>query len=299
MSTLRGPDAPSWALHETFLAVMEGGSLSAAARSLGVAQPTVRRRVEALEEALDVVLFTRAVNGLVPTQAARAMRPHAEAMAATARAMARAVSAARDAERGTVRITASDVMGVEVLPPMLASLRARRPGLRIELALGNAAQDLVRRDADVAVRMTRPTQKALVARRVGTIDVGLFASAAYLAGREPPRRRRDLGRHALIGADRDRAVLNAQAAAGMPTGARAYALRTDDDLATLAAIRAGVGIGACQAPLAAREPALVRVLPRLSLPLEVWLVTHEDLRHVARVRVVLDHLAEALAAYVG
>ncbi|HJK90047.1 MAG TPA: LysR family transcriptional regulator, partial [Polyangiaceae bacterium LLY-WYZ-15_(1-7)] len=104
MSTLRGPDAPSWALHETFLAVMEGGSLSAAARSLGVAQPTVRRRVEALEEALDVVLFTRAVNGLVPTQAARAMRPHAEAMAATARAMARAVSAARDAERGTVRI---------------------------------------------------------------------------------------------------------------------------------------------------------------------------------------------------
>lgn len=290
--------APSWSLHETFLEVMRGGSLSAASRALGVAQPTVRRRIEALEEALDAVLFTRSPNGLEPTEAARAMLPHAEAMASTAHALARSVSGGAGEDRGTVRVAASHVMGAEVLPAILASLRRAHPRIQIELTLSNRNEDLLRRDADLAVRMVRPAQAALVARRVGEIPIGIFASEAYLASREPPRSVEELSDHALIGPDRDRATLEALAAAGFPGRRGGYALRTDHDLAQLAAIRAGVGIGACQVPLAARgRPPLRRLLPEIEVPLEVWVVTHEDLREVRRVRAVLDHLVEELARY--
>ncbi|MCB9600713.1 MAG: LysR family transcriptional regulator [Sandaracinus sp.] len=290
---------PSWELYETFLEVMREGSLSGASRTLGVAQPTVRRRVESLESALDAVLFTRAQNGLVPTEAAHAMWPHAEAMAMTARALSRAVSAPHDAERGTVRVTASEVIGAEVLPPMLASLREAHPRIQIELALSNRTQDLLRRDADVAVRMVAPTQQALVAKRVGEIPMGFFATEGYVARRGVPKRLADLAEHELIGADRDRALLEGLAAMGLDLSPRAFALRTDHDLAYLAAIRAGLGIGACQAPLAARSPALVAVLPNVRFTLPVWVVMHEDLRGVRRVRAVFDHLVRALEGYVA
>ncbi|MGE0792513.1 MAG: LysR family transcriptional regulator [Sandaracinaceae bacterium] len=287
---------PSWELYGTFLAVLRSGSLSAAARELGLAQPTVRSRIAALETALDAVLFTRAPSGLVPTEAASSMRVHAEAMEASARALARAVSAPADEERGTVRVTASEVVGVEVLPPILASLRALHPSIQIELSLGNRNQDLLRRDADVAVRMIAPTQAALVAKRVGAVDVGLYASAGYLEGREAPRTPADLLAHDLIGDDRERGIMQALSAAGVAARARHFVLRTDNQLAQLAALRAGVGIGPCQIPLAGD---LVRVLGDVAFPLEVWVVTHEDLRAVRRVRAVFDELVRALGVYVG
>lgn len=291
-----GSSLPSWDLHETFLEVMRGGSLSAASRALGVAQPTVRRRVEALEEALGVVLFTRAQNGLTPTDAARAIFPHVEAMASTAHALARVASAPAGEVRGTVRLAASEVMGIEVLPPMLASLRRAHPRLELELTLSNRNEDLLRRDADVAVRMAAPTQAALVARKVGVIAVGLFASEAYVRERGAPATPDELADHVLIGADRSRALLEGLAAAGLPTRRAAYALRTDHDLAHVAAVRAGFGIGVCQVPLAARD-GLRRVLEDVELPMDAWLVTHEDLRAVPRIRAVLAHLGDAIAEY--
>lgn len=290
---------PSWALHETFLAVMHGGSLSAAARSLGVAQPTVRRRIEALEDALGAVLFTRSQNGLLPTAASAAMLPHAETMAATARALARSVSGPTDAERGTVRLSTSHVVGLEVLPPMLRSLRQAKPRIQVELALSNTNADLLRRDADVAVRMAAPTQAALVARRVGDVPLGLFASESYVATEGTPMTLSDLTEHALVGADRNRAFLEGQAAGGLPTRPSQYTLRTDHDEVHLAAIRAGVGIGVCQVPLALRAPKLVRVLPEVAFSLSVWVVMHEDLRGVRRVRAVFDHLVVELGRYLS
>ena len=177
---MSSPD-PSWDLYGAFLAVMQGGSLSAASRALAVAQPTVRRQIEQLEAQLGVVLFTRAPNGLVPTEVARATLPYAEAIASAARALVRSVSAPADADRGTVRVTCSEVVGVEVLPPMIAALRSKHPQLQIELAATNRNEDLLRRDADIAVRMTEPTQEALVRQRAGRIELGLFATKAYLA----------------------------------------------------------------------------------------------------------------------
>lgn len=287
-------EAPSWALYEAFLAVMEGGSLSAASRALRVAQPTIRRHVERLEELLGVVLFTRARNGLVPTDVARATLPYAQAIAASARAFVRSASAAED--RGTVRVAASEVVGAEVLPAMLAALARAHPAIHLELVLSNRNEDLVRRDADLAVRMARPTQAGLVARHVGAVEVGLFASPAYLATHPAPTKLAQLRDHALIGGDRERGTIDALGQAGLATRSSDYALRTDNQLAQLAAVRAGVGIGPCQVPLAT---GLVRVLPRLGFPLHIWLVMHEDLRGARRVRTVFDHLVTTLGAYVG
>lgn len=171
---MKSPEPP-WELLRAFHAVMRGGSLSAAARSLDVAQPTVRRQVEALESALGAVLFTRSKAGLAPTEAAVAAMAYVEAMASNAEALARSISGSARSERGTVRVTCSEVLGVEALPAMLVSLREKHPHIDVELVATNRRDDLLRREADVAVRMVRPTQAALLATKVGTLPIGLFA----------------------------------------------------------------------------------------------------------------------------
>jgi DNA-binding transcriptional LysR family regulator len=291
--------ALSWDLLGAFRAVMRTGSLSGAARALGVAQPTVRRQIETLEEGLGVVLFTRSQTGLVATETAIAALPYAESMAGVAEALVRSVSAPADAELGTVRVTCSEVVGVEVLPPILADLQRAHPKLQIELSLTNSNEDLLRREADVAVRMAQPTQSALVAKRVGNVKLGVFASEAYLADHALPRTPAELLRgHAIIGKDRDTTLLAALAAAGLPLKRKDFALRTDSDAAYIAALRAGVGVGMCQVPLAAGPPPLRRILPKLALELPVWVVTHEDLRASRRVSLVFEHLVMALTKYV-
>ncbi|CAN7668932.1 LysR family transcriptional regulator [Variovorax sp. LjRoot130] len=287
-----------WENQRAFLAVLREGSLSAAARALNVVQPTVRRRLDALERSLGVALFTRSPSGLSPTEAARELGAHAETMAAAADAFARAASADTDAVFGTVRITASDVMGAEVLPAVLAELQEAQPGLVFELSLTNRTEDLLRHEADIAVRMVRPTQAAVVATHVGAVQLGLFAKAAYLEKHGTPRALEELGRFALIGPDRDTGVLRALQARGLDLRRAMFSCRADNQLAQLGAIRAGLGIGICQKALARRDPALVPVLPELfTHDLETWVTMHEDLRRVRRVRTTFGHLVKALSAY--
>lgn len=288
----------AWELYRSFLGVMTEGSLSGAARALGVAQPTVGRHIAALEKALGLALFTRSQLGLQPTEAAHALKVHAQDMESTAAALERAASGQGDGVRGSVRVTASEVVGVEVLPTMLAGLRAQHPGLNIELMLSNRVQDLLRREADIAVRMTPPKQGVLVARRIGRIEVGMHATAAYLAEHGTPRRIDELAGHTLIGYDQATAYVRAAGRALPGLKRQSFALRADSDLAQLALIRAGAGIGLCQVALARREPQLVRVLPsKFSLPLETWVTMHEDLRNSPRCRVTFDALVEGLSAY--
>jgi DNA-binding transcriptional LysR family regulator len=289
---------PPWDLYGTLLAVLQEGSLSAAARSLNLAQPTVRRQIEQLEEGLGVVLFTRSINGLVPTELALSALPYAESIAATARALRRTLTAPEGELRGTVRVTSSEMLAVEVLPAILTALRARHPELHIELAATNRAEDLLRREADVAVRTFEPTQAALVRRRAGRVALGLFAHERYLAAHPAPTSIRDLTRgHALVGADRGRALLDALTAFGAQLSARDFAFRCDSDAAQLAAVRAGMGIGGCQIPLSRSPVPLVRILPKLTASLDLWVVMHEDLRSSARVRAVFDHLVARLEVY--
>lgn len=293
-------DPTDWESQRAFLAVLREGSLSGAARTLNVAQPTVRRRLEALEQSVGAALFTRSPTGLLPTHAARMLGQYAEAMATAADAFTRAASADVGAASGTVRITASDVIGAEVLPAMLAGLRRTHPGLVLELHLSNRAENLLSQEADIAVRMVRPQQAAVVAKRVGVVRVGMFADRTYLDEHGTPSTIEDLPRFALIGPDREMRDLHALQEAGLGLRREMFAVRTDSHLAQLGAIRAGLGIGICQVALARRGAGLIPVLPGLfAAGLETWIAMHEDLRRVERVRVTFDHLVRALSGYVA
>jgi DNA-binding transcriptional LysR family regulator len=291
--------APNWDELRTFVEVARDGSLTGAARRLGLTQPTVGRHIDALEAALGLTLFTRSPRGLTQTPAALALEPHVEAMAAAAAALGRAASGEAAADRGAVRITASDVVGCEVLPPIHAAFHAEHPGIAIELVLTNRNEDLARRDADIAVRMVRPTQSGLVARRIGTSRIGLYAHRDYVARFGAPRSLADLASHCLIGFDRDNRSF--QSAGDLARGLKRedFGFRCDNDLAQLAALRAGVGVGGCQENIARRTPELVAVLPNaIQYALEVWLVMHENLKATRRVRLLFDHLAAGLTEYV-
>jgi len=290
----------SWELYRSFLAVLKEGSLSGAARALGIAQPTVGRHIGALEKSLGLALFIRSQTGLMPTEAAQSLRGFAESMQSTAASLERAAASQGTGVRGTVRLTCSDVIGVEVLPPIVAALRDQYPELIVELVLTNRVQDLLRREADIAVRMVRPRQALLVARRVGQIGLGLYAHQRYLARYGTPRSVADLAAHALIGFDETTEFLR-HASKPFPVWRReAFAMRTDSDLAQLALLRSGAGIGVCQTAIARRDKAMVRVLAKqFSLPLETWIAMHEDLRNSPRCRVTFEALVEGLQRHVG
>ncbi len=283
-----------WDDQRAFLAVIEEGSLSAAARRLSLSQPTVRARIAALEHVLGDALFVRSVNGMVPTHQALMLADHVRAMRRASDAMVRAASSQPDQIAGVVRLSVSEFVGIEVLPPMLASLCQRYPALRIELVLSNISANLLEQEVDVALRMTDPKQQALVARKVAKIPLGLFAHGDYLARRGTPETAADLSGHDVIGPDQAQADLSLAAQVMPDLPPAHFVLRTDSHAAQFAAVRAGLGIGVVQVPVAKQNADLVRVWPDLQIDLlETWIVTHEDLRHVPKVRAVIDHLAEA------
>jgi len=290
---------PSWDELRTFFEVVRYGSLSSAARRLGLTQPTVGRHIDALEDALGLTLFTRSPRGLTATPAAVALAPHGEAMAAAAAALGRSASSEAALDRGVVRVTASEIVGCEVLPPIFAGFHARHPGIAVELAVTNRNEDLARGDADIAVRMVRPTQSGLVARRIGSARIGLYAHRDYCARFGAPRSLADLSHHCVIGFDRDSRSFRSAGAFASELERSDFGLRCDSDVAQLAALRAGVGIGGCQEGIARRSKDLVPVLAgAFQTALEVWLVMHRDLKSTSRVKLMFDRLAEGLSDYV-
>ncbi len=287
-----------WSLYRSFLAVMREGSLSAAARTLGMTQPSIGRHMDALEQALGVGLFIRAQGGLTPTPVATELLDAVETMAAAVQQAARVASGSREEERGTVRITASQLIGGEVLPALLTQYRQQHPQVTLELVLTNKSEDLLKREADIAVRMVRPTQQALLAKRLGRVDIGMYAHQRYAKSHGLPKSLLDLRHHTLIGADRDPTIAALAQQIGLPVSRDDFAFRTDSDLAQLAALRAGMGIGGCQMGIARRDPALVPVLPDVMVfSLDMWLVTHSGLKSNKRVMGLFRFLSEALARY--
>jgi DNA-binding transcriptional LysR family regulator len=201
--------APDWHLYRSFLAVLRERSLSAASRALNLTQPTLARHIHALEAALGLELFTRSQQGLSPTEAALDLAPYADNLDANTAAMLRVASGLGKTVHGTVRVSASEIVGAEVLPPMLAGLRRRHPRLEFELVLSNALDNLLRRDADIAVRMVEPVQEALVVRKLGTVSLGLHAQKDYLLHAGVPASFDDLATHSLIRFDRETPALRA------------------------------------------------------------------------------------------
>lgn len=286
---------PSWDLYRSFLAILEEGSLSGAARALGLSQPTIARHLDALEASLGLELFVRSQHGLSPTEAALELKPHAEMLSATTAALLRTASGHGSEVKGAVRISASEVVGVEVLPPILAELRRAYPALTFEMVLSNAVDNLLRRDADIAIRMVEPVHEALIVQRIGEITVGLYAHRDYLQRYGAPDSLADLHAHSIIGFDRETPAIRSMMRRAPALDTRLFAFRTDSDLAQMAAIRAGFGIGGCQVPIARREPGLVRLLPdAFALKLGVWVVMHENLRSTPRYRAVFDALVAGM-----
>jgi DNA-binding transcriptional LysR family regulator len=286
---------PDWTLWRSFLAVIRSGSLSQAARRLRLTQPTVGRHVAMLEQAVGAALFIRSTDGLRPTERALALVPQAEAMAAAAALLLRIGSGEAEGAAGRVSLTASEFMGVAVLPPMLAAFRALYPGIDVELVLSDRNLDLLRGDVDLAVRTVTPTQAALVVRRVGEAPVGLFAHRRYAEAHGLPAGLADLRNHWLIGRPED-----AQRIPALRDLDLRFGFQCPSDIGLLAALRAGLGIGPCQTGVAAADPSLVPVLPGfLLIRVGIWMAMHEDRRMMRRVRLLYDHLGASLTAYVA
>ena len=288
---------PDWDLLQSLHAVLEAGSFSAAARLRRLTQPTLGRHIDQLERQLGAPLFLRSPRGLQPTDLALAFRPHLADMAAAAETSARDAAGVASGEGGVVRVAASDVIGIEVLPAILTRFRLANPGIDVELVLSNKNEDLTRRDADVAVRMSRPTQNSLVAKKVGDLKIGFYAAPDYVARKGVPKSFDELEAHTLIGFDRNFPEMINDLSVGRPITRDIFSLRTDNDVAQLAALRAGFGIGACQDQIGTRSGLVPVMSDIFSFKLDIWICMHETLRGSPRMRLMFDHLAKELGAY--
>ena len=286
-----------WSLVRSFLAVLEKGSLLAASRDLQLSQPTIGRHVAELESQLGLVLFDRNGRGLLPTEAAYHLAESARIMQSGADQLARNVLGADLGASGTVRITASQPVSCYVLPPLLAQMRLSLPDVQVELVASNEVSNLLRREADIAVRMVQPQQASIIARRVGKVTLRACAHQDYLRRRGVPRQPNDLLAHDLIGGDRNDDTLKGFAAQGLVVGREQFAFRADDLIVVWQAVRAGLGVGFVSEYLIRSDPAVIPVLPKLKIePLPVWLAVHKEIRTSKRIRAVYDFLADALPA---
>jgi DNA-binding transcriptional LysR family regulator len=284
-----------WALIKSFLAVLDAGSLMGAARQTGAQQPTLSRHIAELEVQLGAPLFERTGRGVSPTPVALAISDAAREMQHGAESLARSLAAQRDRTVGTVRITSSMVAATYLLPAVLAEFHLQEPGIQLELVASNQITNLLRREADIAVRMVRPEQTSLVARKLGTLGIGAYAHDRYLRRAGTPREPADLLRHTLIGYATDHQIEKGFASMGLPLQRESFAIRTDDQVAYGMFVAAGAGIGFLANYNTRHWTEVRRVLPELPIPpLPCWLAVHREIRSSKVVRRVYDYLAQAL-----
>jgi len=284
-----------WSLLRTVLAVADHGSLSGAARHLGQSQPTLGRHVKSAEQALACTLFNRQARGLVPTTACMALLPQLRAMAASAAQLRLNAAGHSETLSGSVRITASEVVALHLLPPIIAQMRRDEPRIRYDILPSDSSENLFFGKADIAIRMFRPEHPDMVTRKLGEIALGLYAHKSYLARRGTPKDDKDLISHDLVGYDTDERIIAVMRAQGLMVNRDHFVVRCDSDVHYNALIEAGCGIGALQAGIGGKNPALVRVLPDIPLPtLPVWLVAPASLLPNPRIRRVWDLLIQYL-----
>jgi DNA-binding transcriptional LysR family regulator len=284
-----------WTLIRSFLAALEHGSLLGAARALHSSQPTLGRHIAELESQLKTTLFERTGRGLLPTDMALRLADSARAMEAGAMQLERQALGAQSKIAGAVRISASQPVACVLLPPLLAQMRIALPEITVELVVSNAVSNLLKREADIALRMVQPDQGSVIARRVGQVTIGTYAHRDYLRRRGIPKQPADLLQHDLISGDKDDTVERGAAALGLPLLPERIVLRTDDLIAYSAALRAGLGIGFIADYAGRADNTLVPLLPTLLIPsLPMWLVVHREIRSSQRIRAVYDFLAAHL-----
>ncbi len=285
-----------WNRARAFLVTAEEGSLSAAARALGMAQPTLGRQVDALEEELGVVLFERVGRGFTLTPSGLELLDHVRAMGDAANRMSLAAAGRSQSIEGKVCIAASEVHAAFLLPPILAKLRQAQPGIEIEIVTSSKASDLRRREADIAIRNFQPAEPDLIARKIREFPARLYATPGYLDRIGNPRLPYDLRNADFISIDSSGMFLKGLNAMGMGLTERNFPILTENYLVMWALVKHGLGIGILDADIGDAEPLVRRVLPDLEpLKFPIWLVSHRELNTSRRVRVVFDLLAAELA----
>lgn len=286
----------NWSLVQNFLAVADAGSLSAAARRLGCSQPTLGRQIQALERDLGITLFSRHARGLVLTDAGAELVPMARQMQNAMQQMVLTAAGKAQQLEGTVRITASIFASHMLLPPILARIRQQEPAIQLDLVPSDTTENLLFREADIAVRMYRPSQPELIVRHVTDIELGVFAARSYLDRRGRPETADDLLNFDLIGYDRSDLILRTMAEMGWPARRENFAMRCDNQATYWELLRAGCGIGFAQVNVARADPSIEQLHLGIDLPvLPVWLTAHQALRQTPRLRRVWDLLAEGLS----
>ncbi|GAA0465252.1 LysR family transcriptional regulator [Parasphingorhabdus litoris] len=288
----------NWMDLKVFAAVAKHRSLKSAAKHGAASQPTLSRRISALEHALGVKLFERTSNGLALTEVGKILRIHADEMNRSAARLMLTASDARTTINGTVRIAASESVAVYCLPAMIADLRRAKPEIDIELVASDTSSNLLLREADIAVRMYQPTQGELIARKVGDLEIGVFASTDYLAKRKTPTSVAELMDHDIVGFDRNKEVIKGFLTENLIINREFFPFRCDNQIVNWQMVLAGYGIGFNQLQVGLVEQRVVRLLPDhkpRSLP--IYLVAHSELKTSARVRWVFDFLVEAFAPY--
>lgn len=285
-----------WNQLRAFYETAQRGSLSAAARALGLSQPTLSRQVAAFERSLGVTMFERIGRSVQLTEAGLALLEHARTMGAAADELELVASGQAQGVEGPVSISASDAVAAWLLPPIVARLKDEAPGIEVEVISSNALADLRRREADIAVRHLRPDQPELIGRLVREGTASHYASEAYVARFGHPRSAADLPGHRFIGTDRSGRYLEQLHAYGLPVRESQFSVVSENVVVSWRLVQEGLGICAMMDEIAAVTPGIVRVfdaLPPVRFPF--WLVTHRELRTARRIRVVFDALARGLA----
>lgn len=293
-------DSLDWSLVRAFLAVAETGSLSAAARELGASQPTLGRQIRQLEADLRQVLFTRQPKGLILTDNGRALLEPARRMQTAVTEIELTAAGQQTQAEGSVRITASETMSVYMLPPIIAELRTQEPGITIDIVSSDSTENLLFREADIAIRMYRPEQLELIARHLGDLRTGIFAAKSYLDRVGRPKTFQDMLSHPLIGYDRNEEIIRGMQERGWPATRDWFAIRCDDHPVNWELVRAGCGLGFGLASMAERDPTVEEIEFDLNVPvLPIWLATHQALRQTPRISIVWDALVAGLKPYLS
>ncbi|KNG93391.1 LysR family transcriptional regulator [Pseudaestuariivita atlantica] len=285
----------NWSLVQTFLAVAETGSLSAAARALGASQPTVGRQIRQIEEQTGLTLFQRQSRGLSLTPAGETLMKPARAMQVAMRDIALAAGGQSDRLEGTVRITASIFTALHHLPQIIARIREEAPGIAVELVPTDTSENLLFREADIAVRMYRTEQLDIITQHMGELQIGIFATRSYLDRVGMPETMDDLREMDLVGYDKNERIIRGMRDMGWPATRDWFATRCDMHPVYWELVRAGCGVGFAQVDVGQRDPEMVHLFPDIPIAgLPVWLAAHEGMRRTPRIRLVWDMLAEGL-----
>ena len=280
-----------WQLLQSMVAIADHGSLSAAAREMGVSQPTLSRHISTLEDLIGDRLFLRTREGMAMTQKGEQLFDQIRTMADTVGRISQKGGDEADVLTGTVRISASQIVSTYVLPQMLTDLRQKTPWVAYEVVASDTSQNLIRREADIAIRMYRPNQSDLFIRKVAELKLGIFGHRDYLKDRGPVTIENFMS-FDVVGYDRSSLILDGMRRLGMKAEREDFAFRSDDQVVCWNMIKAGYGLGMMQIGLGKQDSNLVRVAPEIDIgSLPVWLAAHKELKSSARIRLAFDHLA--------